>query len=297
MRENIFLALIIISVLGCGAQNNPIKETQREDNSASSSIMSSISLPKKIYIPFPIDINSSENSPFNRDIQQVKKTIALLRLKLKKLEKEFSNIIDFCKEKSICHINKTLQLEAIDFIQDHNNATYQYKLMVESNQTTHITFSWSKDNSDIISSYIEKNSILSLRYLTNFQKKETMLIHNKQTKKESSYIVQSNDKKYHLSYNLIQNGLENFSSNIKFEDDLILEYNENIFELNIATKNLKEGSYLLLPPKTKVKSLSFIEIVELAQGTFSFFDGEVQGFLYDDKFINNIDELILFHLN
>jgi hypothetical protein len=306
MKENI-LAFIILFVLGCGAQNNPkqreILEDGTMDNNALTTDTSSI-LPNIIDIPFPMMITElSLNSLFNQNIKRIQKIINLSKKQLIRLEQIMPQIIKECDTLQHCSFpknhfsikenNQHLSFGQIEFIRTKEN---HYQLQLKVNSTSNLSFRWSDKKNDTITIYKKKHNKTTLHYMSDLEQKESMTIHDKQAEEYNNYLVQTDLTNYTLSSNHIFNTHSNFSSYIKIKQDTLQEYNENIFKLSINTNRLKEGSYLLLPPNTDVKKLTIINILELTQGIVSFFNTEVQGFLYSDTFIDRTDELILYDL-
>ena len=300
MRENLFLLFITLSLLGCGAQNNPNKKETVEDEVKNDNIIAINELqilPEIINITFPKNItNFSQNSLFNQDIERINQVINLSKHQLNVLKPLMSQIIKGCEGKKVCSFpknhfevkenNRSITLGKITFVYNDENQTYPYQLYLEIGSTEKLTIQWREDKSDVITIYQKEIEQTTLHYLTDLKNKEAMVVKERREEEYNSFLIQQDETNYHLSSNHIKNASLNFSSNIKLEKNLLVEYNENLFKLQQETKNIKEGSYLLLPLNQTIEALKLIDILELAQGTVSLFHGEVQGFLYNNQLKN-----------
>ncbi|HIP40977.1 MAG TPA: hypothetical protein EYG90_00515 [Campylobacterales bacterium] len=63
------------------------------------------------------------------------------------------------------------------------------------------------------------------------------------------------------------------------------------YELNIEGGVLENGEYRLVAPNTNVESLDLMDMFELSVGTFTKFDGKIQGALYDNSYIDVLNKL------
>jgi len=272
-------------------------------------------LPHSIAIDFPNILTSSLNSAFVKDITDVKKIETMAFLNLSLVSQAMPKILNECAGSITCHFQaeefiveyneKNITLEKIDFIQHSKNKNYKYELTVikpfkndASNEINDsITYKWTSNRKDVWSFYQNRESNLSLRYFIDADENESMVINDQRLEENSNFIITKKLQTYHLSSNHIKKNSDSFSFNILLEDELIINQNENIVQLYITNESAKEGNYLLLPPHTKEDGLTLKNVLDLAKGTFSFFYGAFQGFLYTDEFLDNLDELTVIELN
>ena len=283
MKKNIFLALILISILGCGAQNNPTeKDTPSNTTNDNSMVVSeSQNLPTTINIAFLETIRSfSQNSLFDEDIQRINGVVAFIKEELSLIEPLMPKIIKECENKKRCSFSRE-DFEEIIFWNNDLNQTYPYQLHLKINSAESLALKWLKDKSDVLTTYQKKFEKTTVHYLVNSENKEAMIVKEKREGEYTNFIVQQEKRDYHLISNHIKNTSFNFSSNIRFKDALLVEYNENIFKLEKSIKELNDGDYLILSLNQKVETLKLIEVLGLAQGVVSLFNGESQGFLFN----------------
>jgi len=373
MIQNTILTMILLVIIGCGAQNNPDKEGTKNDldvatTATPTTVPSSIpsatpsattpptttvptivpssvptvqptaqpivpttspsrlpdeilsptiesnELPENIAISFPNTLNKTSNAEFVKDFNEVEKIQDMAFLNLSLVSQAMPKILNECAGSITCHFEadefvveyneENITLEKIDFQQYSKKKKYPYVLTVtqpfknnglnERNDT--ITYKWKKSKKDIWSLYQNQDNNITLRYLVDVDSNETMSIHNKKLEESITFLVIKKANTYHLSLNHISKNSENFSSNILLEDEKVIEENENTVQLNISNENAKEGNYILLPPQTDIENLTLKNILDLTEGTFSFFNKTFQGFLYSDKFLDDLDKLTIVEL-
>lgn len=295
MKQHILFLFILILILGCGAQSNPKEiviegEGEEEHDEISAPIVSvedNISLPQSIHIAFPSDINDSTNLSFNTDIAHIQKIQNILQKNLSLLEQNMPEIEAKCQSQTLCHLDANQTLGAIDLIIDDTNQSYQYALTLTPNQTEQIDFKWSKDQSNVLSTYTNHQDTLSLQYLTEFSGTEAMIIKDKQTESFSTLIVSNVEDHYHLRSNHIKTNKENFSSHLTFEENQSIKYHELMHPIDTNHTLVKEGSYLLVLQEEPQHISTLIESVIHAEGLFTLFKAEIEGF--DDHGENIVD--------
>ena len=299
MKQNIFLTCILaILFIGCGAQNHP--NTDNEPIEEESLLYENEeTLPQTIKIPLPIKFMENPNNEiFNQDIQRIEKNTSFIKQGLDQLKRVMPNILENCDYKSPCSIpsndiyikegDKNISLGRIEL---KNN-----EITLSLNQIEHLNFKWKNGTIDITTQYNYKEGNINLHYISDSNNRESIIIHEKYNNEHNNYIIQKTNISYNIQSNHIKETSKNFSSNILLEEGIILNYNENIFPLSFKNHHLKEGNYLLLPPHTNVKNLNLIDLISLAEGSFSIFNNQLQGFLYHQTYMHNIEKLIIFHL-
>jgi hypothetical protein len=314
MKQNIFLTVILLFILGCGAQNSP-KEIIEDGIGQDNAMINESLLPQIITIKFPKLIEESLTLSLKENIKHVKNISNILEKNLKFLEKIMPKIIDECQEKNICHFQKNyftleenISIGEIDFIKYEPIEPYQYEIVLKLTEIESLTYQWSEIKKDVISTYSNQNETLALHYFNDSNNSEALYINDTRSNEKNTFIIsleQILSYTYHLRYNHIEEEHQNVSSNIIIEDNILVENtgNKNIISNSFTTNdsqtifsNLKHGDYLLLPPNTRVKTLNFIDILALSEGSFTIFNGAVQGFLYADDFSNNLEDLTIFQL-
>ena len=354
MIQNIVLTLILLVIIGCGAQSKTDDEGIKNDlvvadstpssapsalpaatplltptatpvpsvissllplEEISSSIESS-ELPKEMGITLPNSLNKSSKLEFIKDFNEVKKVQEMAFLNLSLMSQLMPKIVKKCAGLITCHFEveafsvkykeENIILDKIAFQQDSKNKHYQYELIVTnpfsinnflSEGNDSITYRWTSSQQDIWSFYHNEENNITLRYFIDANSHESMIINNQKVEERITFLVTKQESSYHISLNHISKNTENFSSNILLEDEMIIEENENIIQLTSTNENLKEGNYILLPPKTSVEKLTLKNILDLTEGVFSIFNEQFQGFLYDDKFLSTLDTLIIVELS
>jgi hypothetical protein len=305
MKQNIFLTVIFLFILGCGAQNSP-KEVIEDGRGQDNAMINESLLPQIITIKFPKLIEESPTLSVKENIKHVKNISKILENNLEILEKIMPKIVEVCQEKSICNFQKNyftleenISIGEIDFIKYEPTQPHQYEIVLKLTETQRLTYQWSEIKRDVISTYSNRNETLALHYFNDSNNSEALYINDTRSNEKNTFIIsleQTLSSTYHLRYNHIAKEHQNFSSNIVIENDVVIEStgNKNITSNNFH--NNKDGNYLLLPPNSNEKSLSFIDILALSEGSFTVFNGETQGFLYADDFSNNLEALTIFHL-
>lgn len=292
MRQNI-LFLFSFLLIGCGAQNSPKENAPTPGEVAFAD--NGMVLPQCISIPFPRTITPTPNSLFNEDVEHVKKIKNLLLKNLSLLEAKMPEITQKCQALTICHLDEYPTLGSIEYRADTSRQNYPYSLSLEISPTELVTYKWSEHQDDVLSTYSSNQSRLSLHYLYA-QNREFMTIEDTHVDAFNSFVVSKQESRYHLSSNHIKAKRENFSSNILFDAERMLEYNEQLYPFDSIAHDLKDGTYALLPKTSQIASSALMDVTDHALGTFSMWHGEVQGFLYSDEFIDTIEDLKPYYL-
>ena len=356
MIQNTILTVVLLVIIGCGAQNNPDKEEIKnlsmvEDTpttvpssipsitpiiepssvpmgdaklpESSPSVQPSVvfsptiesnELPQNMGISFPIVLNKSSNSEFIKDFNEVKEIEGMAFLNLALVSQAMPKILNECAGSISCHFqaenfpveyNETnITLEKIDFRQFSKKKKYPYVLTItkpfnndlidDMNDT--ISYKWTHSKRDIWTTYTNDESNLSVRYFIDADANESMVINHKKEGESITFMVIQKDEHYHLSSNHLKKDNEDFSTSIFLEDGLLVTENENMIQLSQTSKNIKDGNFAFLPPDTSVKELKLKNILDLTEGTFSVLNKKFQGFLYSDKFLDNLNELTIVEL-
>lgn len=71
------------------------------------------------------------------------------------------------------------------------------------------------------------------------------------------------------------------------------EKNLSLFIFEVKSDGLSSGDYLLLKPNTDTSELSLVEVLDISIGSFSVMEGTPQGSLYDEEYIDVLDELLI----
>ena len=307
MKQNILFLTILFFIIGCGAQNNP-KESTGEDRSQNNSIMSEENLlPQTINIEFPKLIEDSPIVSFKENVHYIKNIMSILDENLLLLREVMPKITEECNNNTVCHfpknyfiIQENTSIGEIDFIKYEPTQAYQYEIRLKLTEIQHLTYQWNEAQNDVISTYLNQNDRLALHYFNDSQNSQALYIEDARSKQKNSFIISLEEtlsSTYHLRYNHIQEEHQNFSSNIVIEDEVVIDNNSfQIDKTQTIFTHLKDGDYLLLPLNSNIKNLDFINILALSKGSFSIFQGEIQGFLYDSDFSNNLEELSVFPL-
>ena len=308
MKQNIFFISILLFIVGCGAQNNPKEPTTPEGNNGlrddTEGSSSSILLPNTINIEFP---QSIENSPtLKENVQYVKNITNIMEENLALLREVMPQIVEECKEKSICNFQKNhfieernISIGEIDFIKYEPTKSHQYEIILKLTEMKSLTYQWSEEKKNVMSTYSNKDEVLALHYFNDSNNSEALYINDTRSNEKNAFIIsleENPSSPYHLRYNHLTKNHQNFSSNIIIENEMLVENSFQINETQTIFTNLKDGDYLLLPPNISIKALNFIDILTLSEGSFSIFNGGIQGFLYADDFSDNLEVLGIFQL-
>ena len=315
MKLYIYFIFILLLLFGCGAQgtpqNNSPEETQDEEamgveNSIFYEENSSI-LAQNIFINFPNSLEESKNSIFNKELK-------LLKVELFRIENIFFHIrkilLDIqtdCKEKASCMLEdkalnkfnnqkKNLSFKKINYSFQPTKSIYQYQIILNTNNNEEIKFNWDINSSNIKTDYKKRNSHINIFYLNDVNKEACYLYNHKETY-HSFYLSNSDIKNYQLRSQHIYKNKSNFSTNMKFQyyEELLLV--NNTFEIKNNINNKKEEVYFLLPPTIDIGKLTPIELPFQMEGSIFNYKNNIQGALYSDKFIENIDKLEVLYLD
>ena len=288
MRKTFFIIFIIFFLIACGAQN---KSSESEEEV--SSPLNTVILPPVISIDFPSSLTHVSNEIFVNNIQSIQSSINIERDKLKLLEQVIDKITEECIGLKKCHIeanhfsvkenNQSIFLGELDFNQYDIDVKYQYELRLKISHKELVTFKWSTLTTDVVSTYQKDEYLLNMHYFSALVQQKEVLYINKHQSQSQNFLMLSfdaNKTEYRLRSNYVSKD-ESFSSNILVQNDLLLEENENIFELTSDFSTFKEGSYMLFSSMENIEDLNPLELFEKSLGSFLLFENKLQGFTYD----------------
>jgi len=81
------------------------------------------------------------------------------------------------------------------------------------------------------------------------------------------------------------------------EDDIDISFESDFVELTVTGGDLKEGDYLLLPPKSTIAGLTTDEIYEMTIGSIFVTEEEVYGMLDSKESLSLLDDLVFVYIN
>ena len=277
MREHLLLvALLITIILGCGAQNNPQEEEEAFQDSPRVTDNSLIELPQTITIAYPKIVKERTETQLYNDIIEIEKITHLLEDERRELEDQMEYITKECELANPCSLN----LNQLTFQQYNNTTTpYHYRLTLEKNSTTTITFQWRTDRDEVKSSYQEKNATLTLHYAKDTQREALYIKHQKKEEHTMMVILQK-ELTYQLDTIHIKTKEKNTMEHIRIEENTPIATTEDSIKITSLEQNLTENDYLLVSSSHNNRS-NFIDNIEFAEGIVSVFHQEFQGFLYN----------------
>jgi hypothetical protein len=221
MKQNIFLTVILLFILGCGAQNSP-KEVIEDGRGQDNAMINENLLPQIITIKFPKLIEESPTLSVKENIKHVKNISKILENNLEILEKIMPKIVEVCQEKSICNFQKNyftleenISIGEIDFIKYEPTQPHQYEIVLKLTETQRLTYQWSEIKRDVISTYSNRNETLALHYFNDSNNSEALYINDTRSNEKNTFIIsleQTLSSTYHLRYNHIAKEHQNFSS-------------------------------------------------------------------------------------
>ena len=279
MQKIVYFILVLVFLIGCGAQNKSPEGEARDGTNASTLVSSTLVLPEVIAIDFPSILKNLSSDIF---IEDIKSKIEIEKEQLKLLEQIMGQISNECKGLEECYVdaNSSAFLGKIQLNQYSN----EYKLSLTTSDKEQISFSWSDVKADVLTVYKKENYQVAMHYFRDVSKqKEALYIEESKKRAKNSLMISLDSKKqeYRLRSNYISTDSK-ASFNILVKDEVLVEENENIFSLNSDYSNFKEGAYLLLSSSKDIQSLNLVELFEKAQGSFLVFDNKVQGFVYGE---------------
>ena len=352
MRRYIAFGVATLLLVGCGAQNNPKK---KEDSSLSSGNREEIPsastppfasatpsshpsptavpcgareagiLPDYVAMEFPSALTKLSKREFQKDIEELNHTKALVEFNLEMIKKIFPKIKKSCEEKNPCLLpngkytifqdNKKITLDEITFSKLDNetyNEKYDFELTLKNPilpslkkekkfVKNKLTWRWEDRDKNLFTLYEKNKSRITFHYFTDYTYHEQMLIESESEDKKSNYLIQDYDfvnnvSEYRLFMNYFESFKQSFSSNIHLDtySNVIISENENLFELNIDTKNLQDGDYFLVDTTIYTKGSLEENILKSTEGILTIFNHKAQGFLFSDEFVGQEDKLKLF---
>ena len=78
--------------------------------------------------------------------------------------------------------------------------------------------------------------------------------------------------------------------NLSFDEE---DNNLTLFVFEVNTEGLPSGDYLLLSPDTDIEEFDLEQLLDASIGSFSVMEGKPQGSLYNNEFVDRLDELII----
>jgi len=304
LKEFISLVIVVFVFLACGAQNNP-KENSFNENEPITTIDASLEsnlLPKVIAIDFPTGLSALSSSSLSQSIEPIQAIIGEEKRQLLLLNQVMNTIVETCTGLEQCRIqentlsiqedNETRLLGTLDFNKLNSDKRYRYELSLEIEAHKRVTFKWGLSSEDVLSIYEDDGEKITQHYYADKrQNKEAYYIEDHQNIMQNTFMISYDNSKniYRLQSHHIDEH-SSFSSNILLQNNLLVEENENMFDLNSDFLALKEGSYLLLSAMDNMNALNLIERFESSLGSFMVFNNQVEGFsfthLENDAFVS-----------
>ena len=254
LKENILYLFIVFSMLGCGAQNNPIEEFSSASEASSDSSVSTLAttesnilLPKSVAMDFPNALKDSSNSSFNKKVNRIQKAIDSEKYNFELLKLAIAEIEEACPESNatcnfgkdnfrVNHNHQTVLLGEINFIKSKEENKSSYALLLTLNDDIQVRYEWKEDEKDVFTTYLEGNNSLLLHYFKDNNQSEASYINDSLPNEKNSFMinVENNGSSiYHLTSNHIKNDEEEFSTNLRVEDTVLIENNESFFTLSV----------------------------------------------------------------
>jgi len=325
---------ILFVMLGCGAQNSPIEEPSSASSASSDSSVDSFAtpesnmlLPESVAIDFPNALKSSSNSSFNQKVNRIQKVIdsekynlELLKLAIDEIEQacpESNTTCNFGKDEfRVNHNHQTILLGAINFSKYQEENRSSYDLLLHLNDDIRVRYEWKDDERDVFTTYMEANNSLKLHYFRESNRSEASYLNESFVNEKNSFMINlenNGSSLYHLTSNHIKNNKEEFYTNLRVLDKVLIEdnrsfnisresfvaissINETLLNL-IEDKNLKDGDYLIFDANSTVEALNLGEKLKESIGHFTYLKKEVFGLVLNESSSKMVREFKIVPLN